>query len=469
MRRTLTLLLAWCVLLAGCTSIKENDNMGDLPPLPSLAYETGKDARTANPSLYFIDKNTGRLTAEIREMELPYMGDSISLVLGELLKGPVSSGLSPVLRGASLSRVELTGECANVYIETDQELLEKEKFTGAVAISDTVIDYTGAIYVTVFFNGQVMGVDGCAFGPLKKSDGNPDALYLEYKARYAELQEGVSDTVEMSAILYFVDPSGRLLLPEVRTIGVVDGNYVDAVLGALAEGPKYNYDLKTYLSQEKLEQTAREAQGDSDAQQLSIQFDQNIFLEEMSPNRNLEMAGVYYTLAGVLPDTYRLVVKDDRNAYVMTRQVAQKYLGQNIRIALPDAKLKSLISVRRTVKAGYGYDTYIAELMRGPIESDSVTVWPVFPENITMDHVNAISVYENMAVVDFRKAFFEEVNAMSKERQYMLVYSIVNTLAATSNIRAVLFTAEGETVEELSGGLCLSSPLMMNPGIQISY
>ena len=58
-----------------------------------------------------------------------------------------------------------------------------------------------------------------------------------------------------------------------------------------------------------------------------------------------------------------------------------------------------------------------------------------------------------MAVVDFSAAFFEQVDALSPERQYMLVYSIVNTLAATSNIRAVLFQADGGPVGSFPAGL----------------
>lgn len=465
MKKRRILLLGLCLLLlAGCTGLRENNSIADLPSLSPITYETGKDTRTVNPSLYFLDESTGRLVAESRELEISYMADGAELILEELLAGPSSSSLSPVLSGATLAGVEQTDECANVYVETEAALSSERMFTAAVAIADTMIDFTGVTYVTVFFNGEVMNIDGYAFGPLRKSDGNPSALYTEYRARYAENVEGRANTVELSVILYFVDPSGRLLLPEVRTVTVTNGDYVGSVLSALADGPRYKYELRAYLSKEKLEATAYTVSEED--RQLGIQFEGDVFAGERSSSRNLEAAGIFYTLAGVVPDTYRLVLKDDVNTYVMTRQVAAQYLGQNIRISLPDSGMTSLLTIKRTVEADYDYYAYIAELMRGPIESDSVEVWPVFPENITMDDLNSIHVYENMAVVDFSAAFFEQVDALSPERQYMLVYSIVNTLAATSNIRAVLFQADGGPVGELSGGISLSSPLMPNPGIE---
>lgn len=457
------------LLAGGCTTLVENNNIGDLPSLsPPVEAETVQ-MRTIKPALYFIDAGTGRLAVETREIELSFAEEGVAAVVGALLEGPVGKNLRPLAASAQVEGVEIADEIANVYVATGDVMSPVDRFNMCVAIADTVVDYSGVTYVCVFVNGDVLHIGGMPCGVLKKSDGNLPELYKDYVARYApgEAEQAPAEQ-EIDMVLYYLDATGNYIRPEVRRVHFSGGDYIPAVLAALSEGAEYKYSLNACISRELLLDTTVTAKQDAGLKQLSIRSDGEIFAGSGDENMTIQMAALYYTLAGLLPQTYRIISENDGHVRSMTRRVASAYLGQSISLSMPDSQSSTLVNISRTVAAGDAEDfaTYIRELIRGPLEVDPPNAAPAFPKDIIIEDLRGISLSGNVASVDFSAHFASQMRKLSTRQQRQLIYSIVNTLASTNRVKMVQFYIEGNKVEDLGGHMDLSSPLMPNPGLQ---
>lgn len=105
--------------------------------------------------------------------------------------------------------------------------------------------------------------------------------------------------------------------------------------------------------------------------------------------------------------------------------------------------------------------------MKGPAAQDSSEVQPAFISGITMDDVNSVYLAGDTAVVDFKDSIREKMSGISEKNEFIMIYSIVNTLTNINNIKRVQFLVDGGRVEYLGDGnlLCVIDPIIKNPGI----
>lgn len=468
MKKLTAALAALLFLFAGCTSLHENNNIADLPSLAPHETQPGEEKRTVNAALYFPDAKTKKLVAEMRELEIGAEEDVGGQLLQALFRGPRDSSLTVLGSGLELADLEITEEIANVYVTSPQPQTLEQQFILVRAVADTVIDYFGVKYVCVYINGQIFTMDGVPCGPMTKSDGDVPSLYRQYVSKYSDSyakEEGGAR--ETNIVLYFMDPSGRYILPEVRRVSFSGENYVQEILEQLAIGPTYKTYLTGFMQGEFTpSQQMREIPSQT-VNRRYLSFDEMPFASGSGDNM-AALSCLYYTLAGFLSNTEQLTCEIEGSPKVMTRDIAKEYLGETVTIYYPNVNLTSLKAVSRTVResASESVRTYLEELVRGPIEVDAEDVWPAFPEGITMEDILGAEIHGSTLTINFSGNFRTQMEKMSDKKLRLLVYSIVNTVSRMDTIRDVQFLFEGERVEKVGGYLNLYSPLMPNPGLQ---
>lgn len=468
--KIICLLAAAVFLFSGCSALQENNRISDLPELEQNAQQDMRTSETIRPSLYFYDSSAGKLSAEVREIELSFEEDAEEVVVKEILKGPKGEGLSAVAQDVTLDMIEVFDDCVNVYLDTSRAFSDEARFTMAVAVSDTMIDFTGKAYVSIFVNGEALSVGGRVCGPLTKSDGNVTALYNQYYAKFAHEYDNVTGDREMNVVLYFPDRSGTYLRSEVRSVTFSPAdNVIDKLIKELAEGPSYTYYLKPYLSKEKLAATEQSIIYNETIGQYSLMYDDDIFMDDVSHSKALEVAGIYYTIAGMMPNCYRTVIESGTMFRMVTRRVAKEHLGGEIMLSLPDEKGSSLKSVSRTVQVSESgkMSSYIKELMRGPVSADrDEGIASAFPDGITISDLLGVTRVGSTAVVNLSQNFYEVASRMDDWKQKLMVFSMVNTLTNISGIKTVRFLIDGKAAKDLGGSVNIESELMPNTGLQ---
>ncbi len=474
-KRILPGALAALLLLAGCSTLTENNDISDLPALSAEREESGSAMRTITPSLYFLDENQTKLVAESRELIIGSNESDADVIITTLLEGPKSPELKRLASGITLDYIELMGEVANVYVKGDWGISEERAFTLATAITDTMTDYFGMTYVCVYLDGEIITVSGYPCGVMKKSSGNVQELYNEYITRYSDQYYFDGSEHELNVVLYFPDETGTYILPEVRTVSLVFSGDLEEfrqtmgikLLEELAKGPTNIYYLATCVNKTAIDDISVSI-GLTENNRFSVYFAKKPFISETGETFGvLESASVYYTLSASLNGTYRMKLKHSSTELNMSRSLAKMRVGRTISLYLPDSDMLSLVPVSRTVYAGAASDpkTYIKELMRGPLGTDSAGVTACVTEDMDINMLNSIEVRGDVVYVDFTESFADAARSMTENEERMMFYSFINTLCSITKIRSVQFLIDGHIVDDIGGKMHLEFPLMENPGL----
>lgn len=464
--RGIALLMA-LMLLGGCSALREDNNISDLS-LPEVKYvETGTSTRQINPTLYYLSKDGAKLSVESRELTLGQQEDEAEAVLNALLDMPRSSELRKIASGLSLDKVIRSGELINAYIYSSFSLTEERKFIISAAITNTLVEYFDVPYVCVFINGDPLTIDGYPYGGMQKISENVRDAYHEYQAK-CQAQE----SLEIPLPVYFLDETQQYILPEVHTVRIekteegLNEQMVTALLAELSAGPKIQYNLVTSLAQQSAETDSVRIERDEVLHFLNLNYSYNPSVKGSSLSQPA-CAAVFFTLATVVPGMVRLNIAYGGNTLSISRAIAQTFLGTRIALYFPNEEKSSLVTVSRTVSAQstYRYNTYIRELLRGPLPTDREDALACFPADMKLSSFRYIRILGNTAYVDFAADFADRVSKMDPESEYMLFYSMVNTLCSVPRIRQVQFTLEDQIVESAGGKISIEYPLFPNPGL----
>ena len=129
--KTICLILAVVLFLCSCSSIKENDYIGDLPSLTVGSVIEEGSPQIIKPSLYYLDPQTNKLVVEARSLIVPKNMAVEEVIMETLLAGPTQSSLEIPCEGYKLDKVEKSGSLINVYI-SGKEMKGKCSFLPAV-------------------------------------------------------------------------------------------------------------------------------------------------------------------------------------------------------------------------------------------------------------------------------------------------------------------------------------------------
>lgn len=466
MKKLLCIAVAVMVIFAaGCSTLVEKEEIMELPANAIPEPVTYISEYTLRTSLYFTDKESGRLTAEARAMRLDGDDRPLYAVIEALLRGPESAALEHVGMGYALKDIEMSEEVANVYFAVNGQDTERQRFILSLCVANTLSDHYGVEYVNTFFNGEALSIGGMPCGALTAATGSASVIYGEYAARLsAEETE-----YEVDAAIYFLAADGVHIIPEPRVLSfsgtaVSAEDYVKRVIYEMAAGP----DVKYYLS------SPINAEVDCDNIEIRyledgrmyIHTDEQLFSDKADTQEEQisAISALYKTVKTFVPALKGLyVVSGDVRGYSdYTR--AEGLMGAKIKLLFPSAAENELVREERIVSADKAASpgNYLFELMKGPEKRGTANV---FPNGV--DEADILDVYMcgSVAVVNVSQNFIDEAGALDAETETLLYYSIVNTLTQTDNVSSVQFLVEGKQLLETGGEIDIYLPLLPNMGL----
>ena len=481
MKKIAWLLLASLIFLTGCSMIKEDD------PNQSSEYQTSQlmqevdltPSITISPVLYFLDETGKKLSAETRTLSVPQNERAETQIIKAMIDGPSSDILKPVVNGFSLDGVQLLPDVINVYLNLeDKNKAERQILTAKLAIAATLFDFSGVTYVNVYINGSQTAFQNLPSGTLQKSKNTLSEDLDKYE------REASAQTAALNVTLYFLDASEQYLLPEVRTLSFESTqkeNMIQVLVQEIISGPDDTYNhipVVDKLVTDALLNSVTIIPDEQNRNIAKLDFNKMPFAQTQTYQDGGEItaAALAMAITGFIPDIYGIQITVNSqepllqaDSRIFTASEFSSLLGNNILLYLPNSTYTLLSSVNRMVgqnSAGYPAEL-LRELMKGPAAQDSSEVQPAFISGITMDDVNSVYLAGDTAVVDFKDSIREKMSGISEKNEFIMIYSIVNTLTNINNIKRVQFLADGGRVEYLGDGnlLCVIDPIIKNPGI----
>jgi germination protein M len=137
--------------------------------------------------------------------------------------------------------------------------------------------------------------------------------------------------------------------------------------------------------------------------------------------------------------------------------------GNQVTVVLyfPDSQAMYLEREEQTVEAAQG-ETYevlaVKALIEGPAVEGHGKVIPEGTELLSLE------IVEGVAYVDFSEEFVKN-HWGGSAGETMTIFSVVNTLTESPNVRAVMFLVEGEKLESLAGHIDITGPIERNEDI----
>ncbi len=183
----------------------------------------------AKYNLYFANNEVNALEIESRNINIKYddyddEDDVAEIVLKELLKGPSASSLKSVIpNGTKLKDIDVEDGIALVNLS--KEYYDNDAATELLArfsLVNTLCDISGISKIKIFVDGvELINSTGSAVGAIGKSDIADDSITENTKV----------------VKLYFSNKDATMLVPERRSIALVDNNLEKSVVAELLKGP----------------------------------------------------------------------------------------------------------------------------------------------------------------------------------------------------------------------------------------
>ncbi|HBU13080.1 MAG TPA: hypothetical protein DEB31_10290 [Clostridiales bacterium] len=468
MKRMLCLLLPALLLLISCgvwtddggTEYEKELLMREVDLSPSIVI---------NPVLYFLNSAGTKLEAETRELTVPQDDMREKYVVRALLGGPVSSSLLPVAQGYELQNIELLPDVVNVYLNKEGVRRETELINMKMALAATLSDYTGKTFINVFVNGAQVGYRGVPTGALQKSN---DDLSEELNLMQQRAQ---ADSPTLQAVLYFLDSSESLLLPETRRLAFHEKDYITVLVEQMISGPEDAYSHKPVVESTLILRGYNIADNAGGKKTVQLNFNMEPFFgsQKFIDSNRMAVAALTFTICGFMPDVTGIeILVNGRSTGGAVHRISdyQELLGSNLLLYLQSGTTsRVLLGVDRVIAQEQSYHPMVilTELMRGPSAADNISdVESTMPVGVSAEDIADVYIANDIIVLDISKNAKEVMQTVSADTEFVMVFSIVNTLTSIEGIRSVQFLVEGERVEYLrEGGVSIIDPIMKNPGI----
>ena len=393
--------------------------------------------------------------------------------------------------------LEISGDVATVSLSSNALLLSKQDlFTLRRAITNTLVQWRDIRYVNLLVSGMEPGVDQAGLTPagsmqITRNEDAPalwDSLSTRSSLEGAEVQRFSS-----VCTLYFPAGYGTGILSEARTVSFPGQSYrqiASGLLEALSAGPQMLNqspvmpDLNALLSQPPVVE-----EKDDGRYIISLQFmdiANETFVNAGVP-RSIMLSAITYTLTTFIPrlEGVKIRIGNEQIEGIVPGGI---YEGAGQQILFSDGVLRRsdfssflltdctlyfaqdgfLVPVRRPIPCASAFDRkYLVEqLMIGPQVFDSTTgTEPVFPSGVKLEDLIAVAKEGDTALISFSGNLFELSAALSREKEKLLIYSLVNTLCDTRTINRVRLYVDGSQPESLAGAVWLPGEFMKNPEI----
>ncbi len=499
----LLLALLFASLFTGCTSTAEYP--GALPPSSATPPPLeANDNATVQLELFFPTQDGHTLSSEQRELNRPDHVSRAQTAIEALCSGPDNEALASVVpQGWELTGVELSGDVCNIYFK-GKPAPENQLLVLRAAVAATVYANEGIGYTDIYLNGMQPGYLGSPLGVLSPINVPLDSYLSSVErdnAGAASGQTGEANALtSRKAQLYFTDITGSLLLCDIRELSYQEQEHANiviaALLGELAKGslgsegrePVLPNDMR--LTKCVFSEPSSPSSAGTDIPLASSVTGQVVDLYFTQPAEAIESPIVYasiiYTVTGFWPQTEGVriylndvpvtvdgVLENGDTGTIFSRSDFSGMLGHTVTLLFPDQDGIGLYPVLRCLPQSAAYDPFarLTALFTGPAD-------PGMPLSMFEEaDVLSVSIQGNMAVVNFKKSFFEKLSSFveggvshlpQNTRAQMTVFSMVNTLASIPGVDRVWILEDGQRINQSLNLLYLGNPLFYNPGLLLT-
>jgi len=469
-----------CSFLAGCSSGETSVRRPDF--VSTDAWAKMPESRTITAPLNFLSADGNHLMTEVRAVEvLPGESDE-KAVIRALISGPTDTRtMSRVLSTSiELVSVEKSGRVLNIELSANYSYYsELEMLKIRAALANTLTSLFDIDYINVYVDGMDPGYLGMPLGAFR-----PTTLDLSLLCdQIIQEQKRITDDDtydERRVITFYVpDPDGKFLIadPEEHAIETVSSgetverNYLRTVIFGLMTGPRAELFGGFNLVAEPL-----------------IVLDENnrrtalVILKERPENEILAYGSLVYTITGFVCNVSSVTIavgSDNAAGYepitdveglgrfengVFTRKDFAGLIGDYVTLYAPHESAYSLI--RYTVAVPQAERSDPEKLLRELFGARSLPDGAIspLPEGVGEEDVLSIKLCGSVAVVNLSGNFLARCAELDQREEYLLVYSMVNTLTEIAEITSVQFTFDGFTRQKLNR-IDVSGPLYRNFGL----
>jgi len=469
------------------------DSSGDTSGIKDTAEDNGRDGslylqqqqlqEQKKLCLYFYDEKANQLSPEVRSISDWNENELLRSVIRELIRGPRTSGLRPVLpQNVEINKVDYTTEDI-LSVDLSSEFLKSADPTVArAALVNSLLDLGRFKYVKLHVDGK----------EITTQNGDNDVVLLglltqypnsvpEMKAYEAQNTEG-KDIHKTNLELFFQDDRGMYLLPEARAITVTGRNYAEAIANELIKGPVatdqgYCPTLPKGTALQKTKVVRRE----DDVQGIALYFSKEFRTQFTggSTQETAMLSSLVYSLTS-LPDLnfVKIYYENEAGSYIdepvhdislkegLTKEDFPNRIGRRVRIYYGDPDNMLLVPEYRAVsKSEKDIAVQIlAELTSDPIHSGNVRV---IPDDVRQEDIR-VQVEKSLAVVNIPSSYLNKETGRDNDKETIRdLYAIVNSLTDPlnrSDITQVQFTVDGRTVKKYKD-ISLKDTFSMNPAL----
>ncbi len=474
----IALILSLPLAFTGCAANSPSPSTS-ASPLPN--WNGGKMPVTLKAPLYFLSEDGTHFAIMAKDIQAQEDETRTEALVWALIEGPSGDYKSILPANTQVDWVEESTGIINVFLSGSFPGFTPEDYLIAkTAIADTLIDAEGVDYVNVYINGILPDYMGIPTGPATRYTEDIATLLNGYAAQGQAMEE--EGAITSTAVLYFRDESGQYLIPQAVPVQYDASDNVQTIIQALIKGPKTGSGLKAVLPPDLTELEPPTLVDNADGTRTAIlNFSGLPILSDAASQvaEVLPYASLSSSITGNLPNVRDIIVKLNGKPVTgvpgadflpdgrIQRELFHELTGNHITLYFPDKEFKSLITIKRCVPQRLAMDpsTRISELMRGPLEAENESAWPVFPGGVALTDLAGVQISGNTVVINFTYDFKRKCEGLSAAGENMLVYSMVNSMTEMAGIRRIQFIFDGKIYASLAGHIHMQTPLMRNPGL----
>lgn len=475
-----TVILLSIMLLFGLAACKEQT------PNPAPTFESRAYVQTQGNSAYYkLFMPDGANEKVVPSVQLVYMNDQplYASILNALL------GLDGVYRGNFRHAFDgdVTFYSAKkfeniIYINLSRDIYkysQRRMAAGLLAIAHTFANIENIDYVSFSVEGRQLYLSGITYRPLyaiSAETSNITEFLIHYQLNDNNKALNLLDNSEIAeCILYFGDVSGNYVVPEVRKLLVQEFSYVDTIVDELVKGPALQ-NGKRAVFEEGIKRLDA-CQYNATTKTLTINF----LAHGAYPSQDQEwaaMPALVNALSHALPDMDYMVVniyeKDGEtllkvyDTFVKTTAYGD-LVRSHFKIYLPNKDMTGLSPHTVALKADSTHNIYyslLAAILQSTTDGMAAISQTCGLDALNiLDEILYIRYNGEVLVVNITTKLHNSFFALQKQQEYLLVFSIVNTLCEASNIKSVQFIVNGYTKEYFARRIRISEPLIEAYGI----
>ena len=493
--KLLSIATALALCLGACGHDSQNAAEGvsvALPEPPEFQQQQILGDRNVRDSLevtlYCVTDGSLELSSFTRSIHLREDETPLHAVLLELLNDTPGGGALLVGSAeAQLTGVEFGSGVATVRLALDAGVnrSDQDYLLLYASIANTLLGMDGVEAVNLLAGDRSIPVCGLPTGAIVRPEENIAAAYAQIQAESERFLSGGGSALSRNAILYFPSGDGRYLLPEVRQLSFSSADYALALIEALKSGPREHACCFAAMpgNLELMADAPELIVSDAGERVLEVHFSSTLpgYLAMASVEPWQLYGSMALTLLSFLPDLSALRVSidgvyvtecampDGRRAQfangLMRRDDFAFLIGSSARLyfAREDDTLAAVeCAVSQSASASAG--SILSEMIEAG-DSAWEGLSSVFPEGIRPEDILGVRIENRTAIVNLSGNFYARCQALDADSERALIYGMVNALAELSDVGAVSFLVEGRTVDSLSQGIYLKSPLMPDPGL----